>query len=326
MHTMRLIDDTGRLIRAPEVNFRAAEIGRDVFGYNIHNAVLTEILAARVSELPLITRVVGKAVAATPGESSIAIELDDERTITSALAVAADGTRSVLRQAAGIGWTEWDYPQSAVVYDVTHRHPHDGVSVEFHTRAGPFVLVPLPGNASSIVLVETPEKAAELGALDDAAIGRETERRAHSIFGPMIAASPRQVFALKGAKADRFGQARVVLVGEAGHRFPPIGAQGLNLSLRDIGSLAEAIGAAKARGEDLGSDAVTAAYDRARRIDVRSRTFGVNVLDRALLADALPAQALRSLGLAAAARLAPVRQLMMREGLAPSIGTPRMMR
>ncbi|MDR3495230.1 MAG: UbiH/UbiF family hydroxylase [Ancalomicrobiaceae bacterium] len=326
MHTMRLIDDTGRLIRAPEVNFRASEIDREVFGYNIHNAFLTEILAARVAAMPLIRRVPGKAVTVTPGEDTIAIGLEDGRTVTSELAVAADGARSALREAVGIGWAVWDYPQSAVVYDVAHRFPHDGVSVEFHTPAGPFVLVPLPGKASSIVLVETPDKAAELAGLSDAAIAAETERRAHSIFGSMSAASPRQLFPLTGATADQFGKSRVVLVGEAGHRFPPIGAQGLNLSLRDVGTLAEVVGAAKRRGEDLGGDGVVASYDRARRIDVRTRTFGVDLLDRALIADALPAQAMRCLGLAAAARLAPIRQLMMREGLSPTIGTPRMMR
>ena len=326
MHTMRLIDDTGRLIRAPEVNFRCQEIGLEVFGYNIHNADLTGILETRAAATPGLERLVAKVADVALGEAGAVLTLDDGRQVSARLAVAADGAKSQVRQAAGIAVKTWAYPQSAVVFDITHQRPHEGVSVEFHTRAGPFVLVPLPGEASSVVLVETPETATRLAALDAAELALEVERRSHAIFGRVTITTPRQVFPLTGATATRFGASRVALVGEAGHRFPPIGAQGLNLSLRDVGTLAECLGKARRRGEDIGGPALLAAYDRARKIDVGTRTIGVDVMDRALLSDHLPMQVARSFGLFLADRVAPLRHLMMREGLTPSIGTPRMMR
>ncbi len=326
LHTMRLIDDTGRLVRAPEVNFRCEEIGRAVFGYNIHNRNLTDILEARAARCSMLTRIETRVTSTLPGEASVSLMLETGETIAARLAVAADGAKSALRAAAGISMKTWDYPQSALVFDIAHQLPHDGVSVEFHTRAGPFVLVPLPGNTSSIVLVETPEMAADLAARDETSLATEVERRSHSIFGRVSVLSPRQVFPLSGATVEAFGRNRIVLVGEAGHRFPPIGAQGLNLSLRDVANLAEIVGRARRHREDIGGAAVIAAYDRARRIDVQTRTIGVDIMDRALLANDLPAQVVRSFGLFLAARVSPLRHLMMREGLAPTIGTPRMMR
>lgn len=326
MHTMRLIDDTGRLIRAPEVNFRCQEIGRDVFGYNIHNRDLNRILQERSLGLTNLTRVSARVEASHVDEGSITVQTTGGDRFSAQIAVAADGARSYLREAAGIQLKSWSYPQSALVLDVTHTRPHGGVSVEFHTKAGPFVLVPLPGNSSSIVLVETPEIADNLHAMNDTTLAREIERRAHSILGKFTIASPRQVFPLSGFTADVMAQNRVALIGEAGHRFPPIGAQGLNLSFRDVGALTECLVNARRKQGDLGSDTTLNAYIKARRIDITTRTAGVDIMDRALLADNLPAQALRSLGLFLADRITPLRHLMMREGLAPTIGTPNMMR
>ncbi len=326
MHTMRLIDDTGRLIRAPEVNFRAQEIGREIFGYNIHNADLTRILTERADRCASLTRIDAFVEGATPGDDTIRLALSTGEEVTAKLGVAADGAKSRLREAAGISVKTWSYPQSALVFDVAHARPHGGVSVEFHGPAGPFVFVPLPGNTSSIVLVETPETVEALAALDDIALGLEVERRSHSILGKITVKTPRQAFPLNGATARVFGRARVALVGEAGHRFPPIGAQGLNLSFRDVGTLVERLIDAKRQRQDLGSEGVLAGYDRARRIDVTTRTIGVDIMDRALLADNLPTQALRSVGLMLAGTVPPLRQFMMREGLAPTIGTPRLMR
>lgn len=326
MHTMRLIDDTGRLVRAPEVNFRCQEIGRDVFGYNIHNSDLNAILARRAASLDALTRIPARVASTTLGEDHINLALETGETVTARLAVAADGARSVLREMAGIEVRTWSYPQTAIVFDVTHQLPHGGVSVEFHTRSGPFVLVPLPGRQSSIVLVETPEVAAGLIEMDAAALAAEIERRSHSIFGKIEIASPRQSFPLSGATAKAFAANRVMLVGEAGHRFPPIGAQGLNLSFRDVGSLVEGLVESRRMRRDIGGGQAITAYDRRRRADVTTRTMGVDIMDRALLSEHLPVQVARSLGLFLAGSVPPLRRLMMREGLTPTIGTPRLMR
>jgi 2-octaprenyl-6-methoxyphenol hydroxylase len=136
----------------------------------------------------------------------------------------------------------------------------------------------------------------------------------------------RQVYPLGGLSAERMGQARCALVGEAAHVFPPIGAQGLNLGLRDVAALGEILVAARLRGEDLGADAVLARYEKARRPDIASRTAAVDLLNRSLLSDMVPVQALRSFGLYVASRVPPLRRMMMREGIAPMLARPKLMR
>ena len=189
------------------------------------------------------------------------------------------------------------------------------------------MLVPLPGGRrSSVVLIERPEEAERLKALADADLSRELERRARSILGAMRVEPGRQVWPLASLIANCYGRDRIALVGETAHTFPPIGAQGLNLSLRDIASLGEIAAKTRAEGGDLGGAKMLAAYERARRIDVETRTRGVDLANRALLSDLLPVQALRSVGFFLASRIGPLRRLVMREGLTPSLLAPRLMR
>lgn len=324
--TMRLVDDTGRLFRAPEASFRAAEIGLDSFGVNIVNSALTRILDAHVAGARRLTRIEAAVETADLGADAARLTLSDGRVVTAKVAVAADGKKSRLREAAGISVTAWAHPQSALVLNLSHPVPHGFVSTEFHGPHGPYVLVPLPGNRSSVVLVETPEEAERLKALTDDALALELERRAHSLLGRFTVEPGRQVWPLSSMIAASHGARRVALVGEAAHTFPPIGAQGLNLSLRDIASLAEVlVDAARAKG-DIGSDETLRTYEKSRRLDVETRTRGVDVANRALLSDLLPVQAMRSFGFALANRIGPLRRRIMREGLTPSWSTPRLMR
>ncbi len=322
---MRLIDDTGRLIRAPEASFRAAEIGLESFGVNIVNSALTRILDARVAA-STVTRVEATVETADLGATGATLRLSTGGDIAARLVAAADGRKSRLREAAGIATTGWAHPQSALVLNLSHPLPHGLVSTEFHGPAGPFVLVPLPGNRSSVVLVERPDEAERLCALADDALALELERRAHSLLGRFTVEPGRQVWPLASMIADAHGAARVALVGEAAHTFPPIGAQGLNLSLRDIASLAEIAAEARAQTRDIGGEATLRAYEKSRRLDVETRTRGVDLANRALLSDLLPVQAARSLGFALANRIGPLRRLIMREGLTPTWSTPRLMR
>lgn len=325
--TMRLVDDTGRLVRAPEATFHAREIGLDDFGVNIVNADLTRILDARVAATPGIRRIPFAVEEATPGAADVSLALADGGRLSARLVVAADGKTSRLRHAAGIECTTWSHPQSALVLNLAHERPHGDVSTEFHTPTGPYVLVPLAGGRrSSVVLVERPEEAERLKALDDADLSAELERRSHSFLGRMTVEPGRQVWPLASLVAESYGRNRIALIGETAHTFPPIGAQGLNLSLRDVASLGEIVAPARRRGEDIGGEAVLRAYERARRIDVETRARGVDLANRALLSDALPVQALRAAGFFLATRVAPLRRLMMREGLTPSWAAPRLMR
>jgi 2-octaprenyl-6-methoxyphenol hydroxylase len=320
LRTMRLIDGTRRLVRAPEIAFHASELGLDAFGYNIANKVLTDGLSAVIAERPdRITRI-----------ESVMTELDlqgplprittaDGRSVTARLVVAADGRASRVRAAAGIAAKTWSYPQTAMVLNLQHTAPHFDTSTEFHTETGPFTLVPLASRASSLVCVERPEVAAELERMDDAALALELERRAHSILGKFTIASPRQTWPMTGLSAAVLGQGRVVLVGEAAHAFPPIGAQGLNLGIRDISALAEIVRVRRLRGEDVGGDGLVARYTSARSTDVRTRTFGVDLLNRSLLTDFLPVQIARTVALQLARDIGPLRKLLMREGLRPRL-------
>ncbi|TBW37968.1 UbiH/UbiF family hydroxylase [Siculibacillus lacustris] len=327
LEAMRIVDDTGRLLRAPEVLFSARELGLDAFGVNIANADLTAILDTRARNAAGLRRIEAMVGAVAAGAGAIDLRLDGGGSLAARLVVAADGRGSPMRRAAGIDTREWALPQSALVLNFAHGKPHDGVSTEFHARHGPFVLVPLPGgDRSSAVLIDTPETVAALAALNDDTLAREAERRAHSILGAMRVVSERRIWPLSSLIAARCGRDRIALVGEAAHAFPPIGAQGLNLSLRDIADLAEVVVAARRQGEDIGGDGVMRAHERARRLDVETRTRGVDLINRTLLSDGLPAQAVRAVGLHLALRIGGLRRQMMREGLGPTVAAPRLMR
>jgi 2-octaprenyl-6-methoxyphenol hydroxylase len=175
--------------------------------------------------------------------------------------------------------------------------------------------VPLPGNASSLVWVEEPCEAVRLLRLDPAGFLAALAARLQGLLGSLREVSPLAAFPLAGLSASRMAQNRVALVGESAHAIPPIGAQGLNLGLRDAAALAGCVAIARARGEDVGGGAALEAYHKTRTADVLSRTLSVDLLNRSLLDDFLPLQALRGLGLHLLANVAPIRRMLMRGGL-----------
>ena len=315
---MRIIDDTDRLLRAPTLSCRASEIGLPAFGFNVLNANLIAALRSRAEELFATLTVVHAAVTTlTASGDEVSLELEDGTKITASLVVGADGRQSVVREQAGIGVREWTYPQSAIVLNFAHRLDHRGISTEFHTHTGPFTQVPLPGLCSSLVWVEEPEAADLIVDLKPERLAEMIEAKMHSILGAVSIEGPIQSFPLKGATARSMTGRRVALVGEAAHVFPPIGAQGLNLGLRDASSI---VSAAAQNRDDPGSAAALASYATARRGDVLSRTVGVDLLNRSLLVGFLPAQAARAAGLSAMAAVPFLRRFAMREGLSPGAG------
>lgn len=324
LRSLRIIDDTKRLWRAPEVKFEAAELGLDAFGWNIANRPLIAALRARAARAGLV-RLDDDALTLELDEHGGTLSLAGGGSVRARLIVAADGRRSLCRQAAGIATTQTAYPQAALTLNLAHARPHHSTSTEFHTEHGPFTLVPLPGNRSSLVCVGAPEAIAPLKALGHAALAREIETRSHSLLGKLTLDHERGFFPLAIETASRFAARRVALVGEAGHVIPPIGAQGLNLGIRDAATIAELVTEARAAGEDIGGRALTDRYDALRRADIGTRTLAVDVLNRTLLSDLLPAQGLRGLGLYALERIGPLRRAIMREGISPS-AQPRLMR
>jgi 2-octaprenyl-6-methoxyphenol hydroxylase len=324
LRKIRLIDATQRLIRAPEVLFTAEEIGLDAFGYNIENRHLIAALEARAVALKL-TRTAGVALSMASDEAGVTIKhADGEARVK--LAIGADGRRSLCRAAAGIETTQRAYPQTALTLNLAHARPHDDTSTEFHTESGPFTLVPLRGRRSSLVCVLGPESAAGLVAMSDAELSAEIERRAHSLLGKMTVEPGRGIFPLAIETADAFAHDRIALVGEAAHMVPPIGAQGLNLGLRDGATIAELVAEARRQNLDVGAPQLLARYDTQRRADVTSRSIAVDLLNRSLLTDFLPAQGARGLSLYLVDRIGPLRRALMREGVAPAASQPRLMR
>jgi 2-octaprenyl-6-methoxyphenol hydroxylase len=325
LQVLRIIDDTRRLLRAPEVCFDAREIGLDAFGFNIENGHLIAAMETRARGLPALALVADEAVEVVVEHEKITVECNGA-SIEARLVIGADGRNSLCRSAAAIARDSRRYPQTALTFNIRHSRPHGDAATEFHTQAGPFTVVPLPGLRSSLVFVVDPTEAPRLAALSDVEISAEIERRSHSILGRLEVEPGRGVFPLVVEVARAFGAHRAVLIGEAAHVLPPIGAQGLNLGLRDAATIAELAVAAHRDGRDPGSPELTARYEHMRRADVMSRSLAVDLLNRSLLSDFLPWQAARGLGLFLTERLAPLRRAAMREGIAPAASQPRLMR
>lgn len=327
LRCMRIVDDTGRLLRAPEITFDAAEIGLEAFGYNMQNRHLLAALdnAARLLDGSL-NRIDSAARAVAVDADGVTIALDNGDEVVARLVIGADGRGSLCRAAAGIESNARAYPQTAVTFNLAHARPHRNISTEFHTPQGPFTLVPLPGRRSSLVFVTDPASAQRVTALDGTALAEELERRSHSILGKLEVEPGRGIFPLTMETARRFASCRIALIGEAAHVLPPIGAQGLNLGLRDAATIAEIAVETRRAGGDIGSASVLERYDRLRRSDVTSRALAVDMLNQTLLSDFLPLQGARQLSFLMLQNIGPLRRAVMREGVAPALSQPRLMK
>jgi 2-octaprenyl-6-methoxyphenol hydroxylase len=320
LQKLRIVDGSRRLFRAPEVTFAAAEIGVEAFGWNVANAALTAALGQALAREPAVRIVAEEARSYEPREDGVSVIAASGERIDAALAIAADGRNSLLRDAAGIGFRSHKPAQTALAFSTAHERPHDGVSTEIQSEEGPFTLVPLPGRHSSVVWVAKPDEAERLLALPREALGAAATEKSGRLLGAMTIDSRVGSFPITVGVATRFAANRTLLVGEAGHALPPIGAQGLNLGVRDAARAALVIAEALAAGRDLGDQTTMRAYARARAADVLTRTAATDLLNRSLLTSFAPAHIARGLGLGLLAHVGPLRRLVMREGLsgAPS--------
>jgi 2-octaprenyl-6-methoxyphenol hydroxylase len=324
---IRMADDRQGLIRAPELLFTAAEIGLESFGANLPNPALLDALRAAARRAPRLTWVETAGVTdIAPAASWVHLALAEGGSVEARLAVAADGRTSKAPAAAGIAIETWDYPQTALVCSFDHSRPHAGTVNELHRQTGPLTTVPLPGRRSALVWVEAPEAARRLASLGNGAFAEALEEALQGVLGSIGPVGPRALHDLGGRRAERMARARVALVGEAAHVVPPIGAQGLNLGLRDAAVLADVLAEARARGEDIGEEAALAAYDRARRADVAARSLSIDLLNRSLIADLVPVDMLRGLAAHAVASFAPLRRALMQEGTGLAGPLPCLMR
>ena len=325
LQVMKMVDDTGRTFKAPTVAFDAAEVGSEPFGWNIPNAILSETLRRHAVQTGANV-VACSASDISPSQDSVSLSTDGQRKFKARMVLGADGRRSPSRRAAGISANRWDYPQTAVVTTFEHTADHENTSVEFHRRAGPLTVVPLPGKRSSLVWIETHETAADLASLDDATFAKALERETRSILGHVSECTPRRTFPISGLTARAFAARRIMLIGEAAHVIPPIGAQGLNLGFRDAAMACELIADAHDAGEDIGGETVLSAYDRQRRRDILPRTVAVDLLNRSLFQEFLPFQGARNIGLRLMESFGPLRRQLMKQGIGPTEELPRLMR
>ena len=318
LQIMRIVDAGGetpdpRVVR----EFDAADISDQPFGWNLPNWLLRRELLARLADLPNVDFRPGTATTGLfTREAEARVRLSDGSVLRTRLALACDGRNSALREAAGIGVHTRRYGQKALAFAVTHPLPHQNVSTEIHRTGGPFTLVPLPdyqgSPSSAVVWMEDGAKAQALLGMDVADFEAALNERSCWLLGPLTLASRRTIWPIIAQEAERLTGERLALMAEAAHVVPPIGAQGLNMSLADLRVLLDL---AEARPEGLGDRAMLDAYARARAVDIRLRVQGIDLLNRASMVSAQPLRDARAAGLSALYALAPVRRTLMQMGL-----------
>jgi 2-octaprenyl-6-methoxyphenol hydroxylase len=318
LQVMRVVDAGGDVAEPRIVKeFNASDISDRPFGWNLPNWLLRRELVAHLESLDTVAFRPGTGFQSLfTRDSEARVALSDGARLRARLVIAADGRNSPVREAAGIDVKTTRYGQKALAFAVTHPIPHENVSTEIHRWGGPFTLVPLPDDegrpSSAIVWMEDGPEIQRLAALPVPEFEQEMNERSCLLFGPLELASNRTVWPIISQLADTMYSERVALVAEAAHVVPPIGAQGLNMSLADTRVLLEL---AQANPDRLGDADMMAEYHRRRHLEVKARVTGIDVLNRASMMRAKPLRDARAMGLNAIYSLAPVRKTLMQLGL-----------
>lgn len=318
LQVMRIVDAGGvepepRVIR----EFDAANISDKPFGWNLPNWLLRREILAHLDGLGTVTFRPGVGTASLfTREAEARVRLSDGDTARCRLVIAADGRGSPIREAAGTGVTTTRYGQKALAFAVTHPIPHGNVSTEIHRSGGPFTLVPLPDHegrpSSAVVWMDGGQEALRLADLPETEFETAMNERSCLLFGPLRLASRRTLWPIISQIAERMSSERVALVAEAAHVVPPIGAQGLNMSLADMAVLLDL---AQAAPERLGDAQMLETYHRRRHLEIKARVAGIDLLNRASQLHSQPLRDVRAMGLNAIYALAPVRKSLMQMGL-----------
>jgi 2-octaprenyl-6-methoxyphenol hydroxylase len=322
---LRIVDDVGSPFPAEPVTFDAHELGDEPFGWNLPLAPLIERLE-RKAEASGVSAIRADAVALSVQAKSVEIDLGSQDKVSAKVLLAADGQASRMRAQAGIAILDWAYDQAAIAASFSHSGPHRDTSLEYHKPHGPLTTVPMPGGRSGLVWMERPGRAESLCAMPAEDFAKELQAALHGDLGRVSDVGPRKLFPMRGLTAVAFAKNRTFLIGEAAHLAPPLGAQGLNLSLRDAATAAELIVEAARGGADPGGAPVLEHYDRARRRDVLPRQGVVDAVNRTLLAEWVLPHELRALGLAVGSALAPLRRRIMQAGMGESDDLPAAMK
>ena len=318
LEALRVIDTKGTppAIQT-ERTFQSSDLDVAAFGWNLPNWLTRKVMTQAAQNTPNLDLRLGTSFKSLLArESEAIVTLSDNSRVRAKLAIAADGRGSPLRGAAGIEVSVTRYGQKALAFAVTHPVPHDCISIESYHTGGAFVLVPLPDvegtPASAAVWMNDGPRAQELMTLDDAAFSAAVTERSCGVSGDLTLTSPRRMWPVVTQTADRLAARRVAVIAEAAHVLPPIGAQGLNTSLKDAATLIEL---AKATPDALGSEPFLDAYVKTRARDIAARAKVVDLYNRVCRSDDAPVQALRSAGLKLVHDVRPIRQGIMRAGM-----------
>jgi 2-octaprenyl-6-methoxyphenol hydroxylase len=320
-------DDSPLFLHYDHRDLGPGESGHTPLGYIVENRVLRRALIERARALPALRLLAPLSVGTVTADDRGAVAtLGDGARIHARLVAAADGKDSPLRRAAGIRTVEWRYRQTGIVTTVAHERPHAGIAIEHFLPAGPFAILPMTGNRSSIVWTEDAALSPHLVALPDAEFAAELSARFGDFLGHIEPIGPRWAYPLSLMQAERYIARRLALVGEAAHVIHPIAGQGLNVGIRDIAALAEAIIDARRLGLDIGDDHVLERYQRWRRLDAVLLAGVTDGLNRLFSNTIAPIQLVRGLGLAAVNRLPPLKRLLMQHAMGTLGDRPRLAR
>jgi 2-octaprenyl-6-methoxyphenol hydroxylase len=295
------------------------------FAHMIENGRLVAALSAKAvsAGVALIAAAVADFTAET---SCMNVALRNGGAIRTKLLVAADGARSRLRERAGIATYGWSYEQSAIVTTVAHERSHQGRAEEHFLPSGPFAILPLRHNRSSIVWTERTEEAERIVALPDNDFHNELERRFGLRLGDIVVSGPRRAYSLGLWVARSFIADRLALVGDAAHVIHPIAGQGLNMGLRDVAALAEAVVDAVRAGLDPGDAIVLERYQRWRRFDTMTMCVSTDGLNRLFTNPSDAVRLARDLGLGLVDRFPALKRLFIREAAGLTGEVPKLLR
>ncbi len=317
------------------VHYDHSTLGEDPFGWLVENRLMRQAQQAALADLPkarlLAPMAVAKAERGTPGSGAPAkLTLADGREVHARLVVGADGKMSTMRQMAGIKTLEWAYEQTGIVCTVRHERPHQGVAQERFLPAGPFAILPMTDDAegkhrSSLVWTEPHLRAKAILALDQAGFEAEMLQRFGDHFGVLEAVGPRWSYPLTFLHAERYIDHRLALVGDAAHGIHPIAGQGLNLGLRDVAALTEAVVGARRLGLDPGQADVLEGYESWRRVDTVVLSAVTDGLTRLFSNDIAPIKLARDLGLGLVQHVAPAKSFFMRHAMGDVGKLPRLL-
>jgi 2-octaprenyl-6-methoxyphenol hydroxylase len=309
------------------LHFDAQEVGADSLGHIAENRHIRAALYAaveRCQDLKLLAPASVKSLMVASGGATVG--LADGREIAAGLAIAAEGRESSLRGQMGINVIGWSYPQTGIVATVEHEKPHHGVAYEHFLPSGPFAILPMTGNRSSLVWTEDQRKAPALLALDEDGFNTELARRFGDHLGKTKSAGPRWSYPLSFHLARDFVRPRFALAGDCAHGIHPIAGQGLNLGLKDAAALAEVLLDAARLGRDIGALDTLKRYERWRRFDSFTLAASTDALNRLFSNDIAPLRHLRDLGLGVVDAIGPARRFFMRHAGGDVGKLPRLMK